>query len=253
MKLYLNLNSYIDTSKGHDISIPLSNNDHNPLAWYLTHPIFEIVRSEGYVGAVAEGGSVNFRTITFNPHGHGTHTECLGHITNEVFSINQHLKESFFMAELISVQPSIKENKAFGGYDHVITKEQLQNALSGKEVKAVVLRTTPNSASKKQLNYTNTNPPYLDVDCIKVLDDLGVEHFLIDLPSVDREIDGGKLAFHHSFWGVPNDLKFHKTITEFIYVPDHVKDGIYLLNLQTAPFENDATPSRPVLFSILSE
>jgi hypothetical protein len=29
-----------------------------------------------------------------------------------------------------------------------------------------------------------------------------------------------------------------------------VKDGSYILNLQIAPFENDASPSKPVLYKI---
>ena len=39
-------------------------------------------------------------------------------------------------------------------------------------------------------------------------------------------------------------------ITELIFVPNNVFDGRYLLNLQFAPLENDASPSRPVLFEI---
>jgi hypothetical protein len=45
-------------------------------------------------------------------------------------------------------------------------------------------------------------------------------------------------------------LQHDKTITELIFVPNEVKDGPYLLNLQTAAFENDATPSRPVIYPI---
>jgi hypothetical protein len=40
------------------------------------------------------------------------------------------------------------------------------------------------------------------------------------------------------------------TITELAFVPDDVKDGLYLLNLQVAPFDNDAAPSRPLLFRL---
>jgi hypothetical protein len=35
-----------------------------------------------------------------------------------------------------------------------------------------------------------------------------------------------------------------------IFVPNEVADGIYLLNLQIASFENDASPSKPILYSI---
>ena len=76
------------------------------------------------------------------------------------------------------------------------------------------------------------------------------KHLLIDLPSVDRELDGGKLVFHHAFWQVPIDPQFDKTITELIYVNDSIKDGSYILEIQTAPFENDASPSRPILYEI---
>jgi len=38
-------------------------------------------------------------------------------------------------------------------------------------------------------------------------------------------------------------------MTELINVPDDVPDGRYLLNLQIAPFEADAAPSRPVLLA----
>jgi hypothetical protein len=40
------------------------------------------------------------------------------------------------------------------------------------------------------------------------------------------------------------------TITELIFVPNTAMDGLYLLNLQVAAFENDAAPSRPVIFAL---
>jgi hypothetical protein len=77
-----------------------------------------------------------------------------------------------------------------------------------------------------------------------------IKHLLLDLPSVDREEDGGKLLAHHAFWNYPAAPRKDATITEMIYVREEIKDGLYLLNLQTAPFENDATPSRPVVFGL---
>ena len=71
------------------------------------------------------------------------------------------------------------------------------------------------------------------------------------MPSVDKEVDGGVLAAHHVFWNYPENTQTHRTITELIYVPNDVYDGSYLLNLQIASFENDATPSKPVLYKML--
>jgi arylformamidase len=73
---------------------------------------------------------------------------------------------------------------------------------------------------------------------------------LIDLPSVDKEKDDGQLLAHKAFWDVNGNIRTEATITEFIYVPNKVLDGSYILNLQIAPFENDATPSKPVLYKI---
>lgn len=233
--------------KGIDLSIPLSNDENNPLAWYVDAPRFEPVREHGWIGAVKEGGSVNFRNILFNPHGHGTHTECLGHITEEVYSINQHLNEFFFEALVVTVEFEERDG------DLMVTKEQLSALKEYESIEALVIRTLPNPLSKKNKKYSATNPPYLDISCLEELNRLQVKHLLLDLPSVDKEHDDGVLAFHHGFWEVPENPRFDRTITELIYVPDEVKDGVYLLNLQVAPFENDAAPSRPVLYSTLEE
>lgn len=253
MILFLEENTYIDTAKGLDLSLPLTADLHNPRAWYVQPPKFEPVRSNGFTGVVAEGGSVNFRNIFFNPHGHGTHTECLGHITEEVYSVNEHLKQAFFKAKLITISPEKVWNEEDKADDEVITRKQLKNALKGVQTEALVIRTTPNTNEKKSRNYSDSNPPYIDASAIEFLNEAGIMHLLIDLPSVDREEDGGVLAFHHAFWGVPDNPQFHKTITEFIFVENSIPDGNYILNLQTAPFENDATPSRPVLFEIFSK
>lgn len=249
MKLYLNDNKYIDTSEPIDLAIPLVNSEENPTAWYVNAPVFDPVMTENYTGSIKEGGNVNFRNILFNPHGHGTHTECLGHITKQVHSVNQVLTTYFFDAELVSVLPRRIVQKT-GDIDFVITPDQVD--LSNFDGKALLIRTLPNDASKTRRQYSSSNPPYLDVACVKKFIQAGVEHLLIDLPSVDRESDEGKLVFHHAFWEVPENPNFNRTITELIYVDNSIEDGQYILNLQMAAFNNDAAPSRPVLYRIAS-
>lgn len=246
-----NQNFEVDFSKPIDISITLTNTDENPIAWYIEKPVIEPVRFGHWVGKVSEGSSsTNFNNIFFNPHGHGTHTECLGHITKEFYSINRHLKTFFFTAELVSVEPELR------GEDRVITKNQIEKALEGKFTEAIVIRTLPNPEEKLSRKYSDTNPPYLDEKAAVFIRERGIKHLLIDLPSVDKERDQGKLLAHKAFWNVKNthdlndDARFDATITELIFVPDHVEDGSYLLNLQIASFENDASPSKPVLYKI---
>lgn len=249
MQLFLANGDYVLTHEGIDCSIELSADAQNPTAWYVNAPVIEPVRANGWVGSVAEGGSVNFRDVSFNPHGHGTHTECLGHITPTVHSVNGLITKLFYEAEVVSVTPTERSNPD-GTIDHVVTKEQLAAAISSKNLEALLVRTLPNSEDKKHMQYSDTNPVYYDADVVELLNDLGIVHFLTDTPSVDRENDNGELAFHHAFWNVPQTENSKRTITEMIFVPDTCEDGVYLLNLQTAPFQNDATPSRPVLYPL---
>ncbi len=233
-----------DLKKGIDISMPLSPEENRASAWYVDPIKIEPVRGEGFIGDVNQGGSVNFNNIFFNPHGNGTHTECLGHISKEHHSINRHLKEFFFSACVVTIDPE-KRNE-----DLVISLEQLKAGFTDT-AEAIVIRTLPNDDSKLFRQYSNSNPPYIESEAIPYLLDKGVNHILIDLPSVDREMDEGVLASHHAFWNYPNDPQVHRTITEFIYVPSEVSDGFYLLNIQIAPFENDASPSKPILYKPL--
>ena len=247
MKATLDINNRqitVDLSNPLDISIKLRNTEKNPEAWYLELPKIEPVKIGEWVAKVSEGASINFNNINFNPHAHGTHTECVGHISEEFYSVNDALKQFFFLAEVITVAPETKSE------DLVISAKQIKKSLVGKTPEAVVIRTLPNTKSKKSRKHSNTNWPYLTESAAKYLRGLDVKHLLIDLPSVDREKDDGLLLAHKAFWNYPEATRLDATITEFIYVSNKIEDGSYLLNLQIAPFHNDASPSKPVLYKI---
>ncbi len=235
----------IDLSQPLDLSIPLKGDASNVNAWYLEPPKITPEVIDGETISVAEGAVVNFNTITFNPHSHGTHTETVGHITEKVYSINKLLKQFFFLAEVVTVAPEKL------GDDYVISKKQLQFALGNKKREAIVIRTLPNTKEKKSRQYSNTNPTYLLEDAANLLKSKGIKHLLIDLPSVDKEDDNGELLSHNAFWNTKGKLRLDATITEFIYVSNKIEDGCYMLNLQIAPFENDASPSKPILYKII--
>jgi kynurenine formamidase len=138
----------------------------------------------------------------------------------------------------------------------VITKIQIENALKFQKSEALIIRTLPNLETKKSKNYSKTNPPYLSEEAAIFIREIGIQHLLIDLPSVDREEDEGKLLAHKAFWNVKDvtnlneDARMNCTITEMIYVEDEIQDGNYMLNLQIASFENDASPSKPILYKL---
>lgn len=235
-----------DLSDGMDLSIAVAVGENTVNAYYA-HPVsMEPYKAGDWVGEVAQGGSVNYRNIFFNPHGNCTHTECVGHIDETIHSVNEHFKQFHMVSQLISLTPSEIENG-----DHVITREQLELNLNDS-TDGVIIRTMPNSIAKKSKNYSGQNPAYLHHEAIEFLVERGCKHLVLDLPSIDRESDEGKLLGHKAFWNYPDAPRMDCTVTELAFVPNEVQDGLYLLNLQVAPFENDASPSRPVIYPLIS-
>ena len=233
----------VDLDQPIDISIPLREGSAN--AFHAPPFKAEPFRSGDFIGSVELGGPVNFMNVQVNPHGNGTHTECVGHIAAEKYTINECLKRFHFMAELVSILPHEIDNG-----DKVITRDQVEALITNKEVEAIIIRTLPNNNSKLSFQYSGSNPPYLHHEATELIVSKNIQHLLLDLPSVDREEDGGKLLSHRAFWQYPNNTRADATITEMIYVPDEVEDGTYLLNIQISSFELDASPSKVVLYAI---
>lgn len=232
-----------DLSQAFDLSIPLRSGLENPNCFWAPAPEFTPVLAGGFIGSTEQGGVVNFFNVRFNPHGNGTHTECVGHISSERYVLHDCLRQHHFPAQLVSLFPRKTENG-----DRVIFRDQVEEVLMEVGVTALIIRTLPNDVLKKRTNYSGSNPPYLHPEAVSFLVEKGIEHLLLDLPSVDREEDGGALLAHRAFWKYPEAVRMHCTITEMIFVPNEVKDGLYLLNLQTASFDLDVSPSKPVIY-----
>lgn len=198
-----------------------------------------------FVGDVNRGGSCNVMDIRFNPHGNGTHTECVGHISKEPYRIHECLKHYFFFARLITVLPEQSNG------DRIIFPGQVSPALQPSPPQALAIRTLPNDASKISRNYSGTNPPYFHPEVMDLLRVNGVKHVLTDLPSVDKEEDEGKLEAHHRFWNYPHATETDSTITELIFVPDEIADGEYFMMIAVPGIENDANFSKILLFNFI--
>jgi kynurenine formamidase len=122
---------------------------------------------------------------------------------------------------------------------------------------ALIIRTLPNDERKLKRRYVDSVAPYFTNDAMQFVSESRFAHLLVDLPSIDRLYDEGRLSNHRIFWNIDqksfdagHNTRVNSTITEMIYVPNAIEDGQYLLNLQIAPFTADASPSRPVLFPI---
>jgi arylformamidase len=254
-----------ELSEGIDLSIPLHFSGPQPNAFGLGEATKEPVRAGSFVGATTEGGSVNCFSVTIAPHGNGTHTECVGHIVDEQVTVCDAVPTGPVLALVITADPvELDEtDETYGprsdATDLVLTQERLAIVAQRHEwaaaADALVIRTGPNTKEKLAWQYSGTNPVYLTKQAMDWIVESRFEHLLVDLPSVDREEDDGWLGNHHRFWSVPlggNQLKTttNKTITELIYVPNRVIDGLYALQIHAPPFMLDAAPSRPFLYPI---
>jgi arylformamidase len=251
---------------GHNIAIPLHFNGPQPNTYGVAIATAQAYESGGWVGDTLRGGSCNFETYAFTPHCNGTHTECIGHIVDERVRVHERLHESLLPATLISVVPMLANftedsyDPPLHSQDLVIDRAMLEAALEGSDPAfhtAICIRTLPNALSKMARDYMQEAPAFFTLEGMAYLAGLGVQHLLVDMPSVDRLFDEGKLSNHHTYWGLENgrhslgqDAPSAQTITEMIYVPSEIADGKYLLNLQIAPFMADAAPSRPVLYAL---
>lgn len=251
---------------GQPVSIPLQFNGPQPNTYSVPRAVAAAFDGDGWVGDTRRGGSCNFESYALIPHCNGTHTEGIGHITHERIAVDSELSQALFPAVVVSITPVKAVNCGesyhpdFTFTDQVITRHALEQALAlipHAFSQALLIRTLPNSPEKCLADYTRTSPAFFTREAMQFLVQRGTRHLLVDIPSLDRLHDDGKLTAHHIWFGMPAGshapgelARRGTTITEMIFIPDTVPDGICLLNLQIAPFVSDAAPSRPWIFSL---
>jgi kynurenine formamidase len=222
----------------------------------------------GFSGSVAQGASCNCASITLIPHCNGTHTECAGHLTREPLYAQRIVPRGLLPALLVSVKPtppnqtSESSDPAPHAADSVVTRDALQTSWLAElpfEPRALVIRTLPNDPAKRTRDYTDITPPYLTREAAQFLVERDIEHLVVDLPSIDRTHDEGRLTAHRFFFGLPagetalaRAARSKCTITELAYIPDEAVDGPYLLEVQVPAINGDAVPSRPLLYALQS-
>lgn len=225
-------------------------------------------QSGEWVGGTEHGGSCNFRTVSITPHCHGTHTECIGHIVNDPVYLPDILQKPVFLSLLISlpyhvysVHQSFLTNE---GYlprlyegDKVLVKKDIEKALEpyAREiethaVEGLIIRTLPNEISKKNCDYNKYPAPFFTNEAMELINYMVFKHLIVDIPSIDRAYDEGYLSNHHIFWNqtlkkysLEDTAHKEKTITELVYVPDDLSDGLYETFLAFPQWKEEAVPS----------
>ena len=251
----------------------------------------------GFSGSVAHGASCNCQTLTLVPHCNGTHTECVGHLTTEPVDAHRIAPLGLLPTLLVSIEPVDAETSKETTDpvpqpgDKLITRQALERSwiaaaatraaaeartesrsqpareflLSASDAQSpapfeplvLVLRTLPNTPTKRHQDYSDSTAPYLSREAAELLVERGIEHLVVDLPSIDRSHDEGRLTAHRIFFGLPpgsvalaQATRARATVTELAYIPDVVTDGSYLLELQVPALGGDAVPSRPLLYRL---
>jgi kynurenine formamidase len=225
------------------------------------------LRAGGFVGDTREGGSCNCEQVTFVPHCNGTHTECVGHVTDDRVCVTETLRGGMSIALLLSVRPVGAANSTEGSDpapapgDRLITAAALAAGLAAHPAlapQALVIRTLPNSVERMSHRYDGPSPaPFLTREAAEWLVERGIQHLVLDVPSADRADDRGRLTAHCVFFGLPaghrrafEAARPQATITELAFIAPTIRDGWYLLDLQIPAFLADAAPSRPILYPV---
>jgi arylformamidase len=219
-------------------------------------------------GEVARGASCNCRTLVLTPHCNGTHTESVGHLTIDAPALSSIIPFEPVPAVLVDVETMIASDCREGSdppprdEDGLVTRVAIERGWPGRlpfAPRAAILRTLPNEPDKRRRDYSGTNPAYLTVDAVDWLVAAGIEHLVLDLPSLDRTDDDGRLAGHRRFFGLPagstrlgDARRPRATITEFAFVPDECTAGPCGLQLQIPAWSGDAVPSRPVWLPLIA-
>lgn len=246
------------------LSIPLDFDGEQARAFGLPPAAAEPIEFGDAVCDTTRGGAFNADTLSLIPHANGTHTETVGHVVDQNVPVGDRLTEALIPCTLLTATPRPLDDteesypSEVGPTDQVVTRRQIGERASDLDLPrgfldAVVLRSDRTGSEDRFRDYSGTNPPYLTREAVEWLLEQDVEHLLVDLPSIDREQEGGTLANHRHFWGL--ELEAHrqhppspKTVTELVYVPTSVPDGIYFLDVDLPDFTLDAAPSRPLLY-----
>jgi len=256
-----------DAGAAHSLALELDFDGRAPRWFGAPPPSSTALHAAGFSGRVSGGASCNASTVSLTPHCDGTHTEAVGHLTREPQNARDVVPTGFLTALLLSVTP---EPAAAGdestrpaprATDLLITRRSLAAAWPPAlpfAPAALIIRTLPNSDRKRSQDYTRQPAAFLSLPAAAYLVERGIEHLVLDVPSADRADDEGRLAAHRVFFGLdPGESALAAarrprcTITELAFVPDALRDGAWLLQLQIPALAGDALPSRPLLYRLL--
>jgi arylformamidase len=217
-------------------------------------------RSDAFSGSVLTGASCNCRNVQLTPHGSGTHTECVGHLTADDYHVIRVLPTGLLPALLIDVDVIAARDCAESADHRPEPGDGLISAAAIEAVWPAALPFRPTALIVRSA--AGSPPPYLTRECAQLLVARGILHLVVTLPSLDRLEDAGMLTAHRIFFGLPprsqqarlpvvrDAQRPRATVTELAHIPPDLLPGSGFLQIQAPALQGDAVPSRPLWFPL---
>jgi len=224
--------------------------ENSPGAFFLNRAISQTVEFEQvFVGDVDRGGSCNVDYLTFCPH-NITHIETSAHILSgecqppTVADINpNHLTGTAFLIDLSDLDTV---------HNGQITVENIHPILDtlSHPIQVIGIK-TPSSNLNEHFDFSGKGFLSLHPETAKYLHKFQkngreIKCLILDLPSIDQEVDEGKLLAHRAWFGLPETgIVAHDTIKntliELAYFHG-LAAGYYDVHISPPKFQSDAAP-----------
>lgn len=217
----------------------------------------------GRVLRVRAGASVNCDGLHLHPHGDGSHLECAAHILAEDDPRAAAAKATLAAASplwcglLVDVRavPLGESGETYAGThapdDAVISAAALAPALTaarargpGLRYDALILRVQA-APVEDDVDFSGRNPPYPTDQAATLLAAEDARLLVLDLPSLDREDDGGTTPNHRAWWGLGpgRSARLDRLVFELARLPAGLDPGPVAVHLGAAPLRSDAVPA----------
>lgn len=231
-----------------------------PNAFHLTPISSRTVELEGqFTGDVRRGGSCNVDTLCYVPHGL-THLETSAHILNR--DTNPPTVKDIPPEKLSGMALLIDLSDMGQDTGKKIAWETVQAKLDRNRLPISMLAIkTASSLLPQDYDFSGKDFLYLAAETAKGIHDYKtadshIDCLILDLPSIDRESDGGKLLAHRGFFGLPDtgfdaeDLE--KRVLVELAMFSGLEEGYYYVVITPPLLETNAV-STGIVFHSLTE
>lgn len=250
-----------DLSQPIDLTTPVVPGGAQPDAFGLPRATATPFRAGTFVGDTRQGGPVNCAVLTVAPHGNGTHAESAAHVSHAAPPVDATVSIDHLVATIVTVplrrlgDTPDAALAADRDDELVLARDDIDRAVArhGGFRDALVVRHDGRSALERRA-WSELSPPYPTDDAMDLLAASSLRMLALDVPSVDRAVDAGRLRNHRVWWGLPGEghdavpLRPERLIVEMAALPDHLDDGVYLLGVAVPHIALDALPARVVVW-----